>query len=114
MLPCENRLIKKKDFTAIYSSGHSFSFKNVIIKVKNNNLKVTRVGIAIGLKFSKKAVKRNKIKRQLREIFRKRIKQIKIGKDIIVMVKKIKAEEFIFSEIEKSVQKVLKEGNLMK
>jgi len=68
-----------------------------------------RIGFAVGLGISKKAVVRNRIKRQLREIIRLLLKEEKIkhGYHVLVMAKKeVVGKEY--GEIEKEVGELLK------
>jgi ribonuclease P protein component len=113
MLPYQNRLIKRKDFEDTYRYGSFFSFGNICLKAKKNSLGKTRIGFSIGLNFSKKAVKRNKIRRQLREISRKNLNHIKKGFDLVIMIKKNRKEDFFSQELEKDLKKALEIGNLI-
>jgi len=113
MLKYKNRLIKNKDFALAHQSGAFFSFGSVAIKCRRNNLLETRIGISVGLKFSKKAVERNALKRQLREIFRKKIAEMEKGWDVVVMVRKKGPEKIEFSQLEPMVEKVLNKSNLL-
>ena len=85
MLPKENRLKKKKDFEKLFKEGKSFKEKFLVLKVNNNNLDDNRFGFIVSKKISKKAVVRNKIKRQLREIVRKEINNYQKGFDVAVI-----------------------------
>ena len=114
MLPYKNRLIKRSDFASIYKGGAFFSAGNVTIKYRKNGLGETRIGVAVGLKFSKKAVERNRIKRQIREIFRDKIKDIKPGWDIVVMGRRREGENVEFTKLKELVEEVLRRSNLIK
>ena len=85
MLAKENRLKKKKDFEKLFKGGRSFREKFLVLKVNKNNLDSVRFGFIVSKKVSKKAVTRNKIKRQLREIIRKEIDNYQKGFDIAVI-----------------------------
>jgi len=87
MLPRHNRLKRTKDFDNTFKKGKTITGKLVFLKIIKNNLDVSRFGFVIGLKISKKAVIRNKIKRQLREIVRKNLPIIKPGFDIVIITK---------------------------
>lgn len=113
MLPSKNRLLEAKDFEAISRNGSFFSFGEVFLKIKGNNNQETRVGFSVGIKFSPKAVERNRVKRQLREIFRKNIEKIAKGKDIMVSLKKGGKKEFSQNELERDVLGVLKKAKLI-
>lgn len=113
MLPYKNRLVKRKDFEAVYKYGRFFSFGVISLKVKENNLSDLRIGFSIGIKFSKKAVERNRMKRQLREIFKANLARIKQGLDIVVMIQKGERENIKSTELEKVVKEALNKGKLI-
>jgi len=81
-----NRITKDKEFDRAFKTGQSFYTKDLGIKAVNNGLSVLRLGILISTKVSKKAVVRNKLKRQIREIVKKESPQLKDGKDLVVIV----------------------------
>jgi len=83
----KNSLSKKKDFDQIFKIGQSFYCQFLGIKAVKNNLEFNQLGIVIGLKVSKLAVVRNKIKRQIREIVKK-FPDKKHHYDLLVIVKK--------------------------
>lgn len=58
------------------------------IKYSPNRLDVSRFTVVVGTKVSKKAVVRNKIKRQIRAIIYKQLPKFKPGFDLMFMVKK--------------------------
>lgn len=113
MLPYKNRLISSKDFQAVYRYGRFFSFGAIFLKTKKNNVGYTRVGFSVGVNFSKKAVERNRAKRQLREGVKKNLDKIKKGLDIVIMLKKRK-EGGIGSELlPDEIENAFKKGNLI-
>lgn len=114
MLAYKNRLIKKKDFEAAYAKGRFFSEGNIALKAANNEMVETRVGFSIGMKFSKNAPARNAAKRQLREIFKKKLPNIKKGLDIVVMIKRAAGEKIVFNKLERDADAVLEKSGLIK
>lgn len=86
-LKTKNRLKKKKDFDEVFKNGKTVNGSFLFIKFKKNNLNIPRFGFIVGLKVSKKAVERNKIRRLLSETARINLKYIKDGYDIISVVK---------------------------
>src|SRR3989344_862732 len=81
MLPKTNRLRKEKDFGKLFKKGKSFKEGFLILKIVKNDLKESRFGFIVSQKVSKKAVLRNKVKRRLRDIVRRNIKNIEKGID---------------------------------
>lgn len=86
MLKKENRISLNKDFDRTFKSGKSFYGKNLKIKVADNDLEKTRLGILISAKVSKRAVIRNKFRRLLREIIKKELTNLSKGKDLVIVV----------------------------
>ena len=85
MLNKINRLIKDKDFDNVFKNGKSSYDKLIGVKAIQNQLENSRFGILISAKVSKKAVERNKIKRQIREIIRLQLDKIKSSYDIVII-----------------------------
>ncbi len=57
------------------------------MRIALNGLPVTRIGIVVGLKVSKRANVRNRVKRLLREVFHQHLASIRTGMDIVVHTK---------------------------
>lgn len=111
-LPRINRLKKKKTFDEVFKEGRGFKEEFLFLKLKKNNLKMTRFGFIVGRRISKKAVIRNKIKRKLRELVRLKLKEIKKGFDVILIaIPGIEAKNFW--EIEKTLAKLFKKAKLI-
>ena len=111
MLSLKNRLKEGKDFNYVYKKGRSAFLEGMFVKFLENGRGVSRVGFSVGLKFSKKAVDRNKIKRLLRAIMRQETKNMKKGFDVIIVPQKIKEGE-TYGEIEEKVKNILKKAGL--
>jgi ribonuclease P protein component len=112
MLKRINRLLKKKDFDAVWQKGRSSFDKILGLKILANGFKINRFGVLVGLKFSKKAVERNKIKRRIREIIRAQAKNLKEGFDVVVTALPA-ARDKNFSELGESIKFNLKRLGLL-
>ncbi len=88
MLPSQNRLKRRQDFANVYSKGDRFNGQYVSLRVyiTDQATAFSQIGVVVSKKFSKKAVARNRIKRQLRAIFRQVLSQLKQGLQIVVTV----------------------------
>lgn len=113
MLPKTHRLTKEEDFERVYKRGKFFAQDFLMCKILENNLEVSRFGIVVGVKISKKATKRNQVKRRLREVIRLKLDKMKKGFDIVIMVKpEIVDKEY--QEIDKAVIRLFKKVRLLR
>lgn len=110
MLPLKNRLRNKKDFENIFKKGKGFKESFLYLKTVKNNLEYSRFGFIVGKNFSKKAVNRNKIKRQLREIVKESIIGLKNGTDCVFVV--LPGAVSNYDKLKKIVNKLLKKASL--
>ncbi|MFP4133594.1 MAG: ribonuclease P protein component [Halothece sp.] len=94
-LPKANRLKHPKEFKTVYQKGGRTSGKYLILRTwkpitessGETSLPPTQVGISISQKVSKRAVVRNRIKRQVRAIMRSFLPELPSGWKIVVIVK---------------------------
>ncbi len=87
MLPQGHRLHKETDIKTLFANGKSVFDVYCGFKYRKNNLPVSRFAVVVGLKVSKRALERNRIRRQLREIIRLRLDVLKPGYDVLVLVR---------------------------
>ena len=102
MLKKENRIRKDKEFDRVFKAGLSFYGKDLGFKLAKNTLGLSRFGILINTKVSKKAVVRNKIRRQIRAIIEKKLPDIDKGGDLVIIVFPLILDKN-FQEIEKII-----------
>jgi ribonuclease P protein component len=112
MLKKNNRITKDKEFERIFKKGKGKYSPILGIKAVDSDLENSRFGIIVSTKISKKAVERNKIKRQIREIIKKHLSNINSGKDIVIITLP-KIKEANFEQIEKYVIFCLKNLRLI-
>lgn len=86
MLQKQNRLTKKKDYDNVIKNGRIFNTPLFRLRTIKNNLGLTRVGIITSLKISKKSTVRNRLRRQVREVFRLNIDKIHPGYDVVITI----------------------------
>ena len=93
-LPKENRLRDRRDFRTVYSQGIYQSSLHLVLRALLTSkleqqflLEPTRLGISISQKVSKKAVVRNRIKRQIRAAFIELLPIISPGWKIVIVVR---------------------------
>ena len=83
----DERLLNRKDFVNLNQLGKRYQAAHFTVILKHNGLGITRLGITVSKKIGN-AVKRNKVKRLIREIFRLHKTSIPQGYDILIAAKK--------------------------
>ena len=83
----DDRLRHRGDFLRIQRRGIRTSTKNLILFIKPNKINRKRLGITASKKVGN-AVRRNRLKRIIREVFRKNRELFPYSCDVVVIVKK--------------------------
>ena len=83
-----HRLSRSRDFDAVYRQGRSTSTRFLVLYWfdREEDAGEPRLGLAVP-KSAGNAVARNKIKRQLREVWRARIDRVPTGHDYVLIAK---------------------------
>ncbi|MBU6198670.1 MAG: ribonuclease P protein component [Xanthomonadaceae bacterium] len=68
--PRSARLLRPRDFARLRESGRRLGSRNLNIQYRERVVAGARLGMAVSLRVSKRAVERNRIRRQIRESFR--------------------------------------------
>lgn len=110
MLPVKNRLTKRKEFAYIYKNGKKLNSSNLSLVYVPSKKEDTRIGFSVSNKVGK-AVLRNHIKRQLREIIRKQLNNLRIHQNF-VLIAHPSIVECDFSQLEKEVLDLLRKGKM--
>lgn len=106
-------LKKNYEFRNLFKSGKYYSGNYIDIYIKKNNKQINYIGIAVGVRIAK-AVKRNRIKRLIRENYRLLENKISVGYNIIFICKKnIKIEDINFYNIKNDMEKILKKAEIL-
>lgn len=112
MLPQRYRLKNKKAFDATYKQRHVVSDRFVTVyagRKKTEESYPTRVGFVVSKKYHKRAVKRNRIKRLIREACRLQLKEGSMNHKYmsLIFLPKNPALEADFLQIQASVKMLL-------
>lgn len=106
-------LKKNYEFKNVLSKGKFFVGKYITIYIKDNNKNENFIGIAVNTKIGK-AVRRNRIKRVIRESYRINKEKIKKGKDIVFLWNKsAKINDANFYNINKEMLEIFDKANMV-
>ena len=81
------RLHNSTDYRNVFDTGKKYHSKSFVFFLSKKQFGPTRLGITVSRKVGG-AIKRNRIKRVLREIFRLNYFQLSPNTDIVIIVKK--------------------------
>lgn len=106
-------LKKNYEFQTILSKGKFYIGKQITIYITNNKIHENIIGIAISTKTCN-AVKRNRIKRLIRENYRLIKNNLKLGYNIVFLWnKKDKIENADFYIIQEDMHQLLKKAKIL-
>ena len=92
-------------FRRMYAKGKSLASGTVVVYCRRNGSRQNRLGLTVGTKIGK-AVRRNKVRRRLREIYRLHESELRPGWDI-VLVARSRAAEAKYRELESDVLRLM-------
>ncbi|NLE04691.1 MAG: ribonuclease P protein component [Crenarchaeota archaeon] len=103
-------LKNNNEFLKIYKKGRFYAARNIVLYVMKNRVNLNRLGITVSKKFGK-SVKRNRIKRLIRENYRQYEDLIKVGYDIVFVARK---NEYMpdYFDIKKEIKYLLRKFDL--
>lgn len=109
----KTKMLKKNyEFKKVLSKGKYYSGKNIEAFIKNNNKNYNFLGLAISVKTAK-AVRRNKIKRLIRENYKILEPKIKDGQSIVFLwKKKANIENATFDNIKDDMNNIFDKANI--
>lgn len=113
MLPATFRLSRKEVFARIFQKGSYAALGEIAIKWMDTTSPTVHVGFIASKKTFSKAHERNKAKRIAREALRPYVFQLRPGFDMIVLYR-YKPKALDFHAVQRSIESLLKQNNLLK
>lgn len=111
MLPKDYRLKKRNAFAATYRTGKTLHKDGITVFIgkEKNNDSPTRIGFVVSKKIHKRAVRRNRIKRLMRESYRLLIKEGAVPDKYIslIFVASSKLLNMSFKEVDNAIRKLV-------
>jgi ribonuclease P protein component len=83
--PRARRLVRAADFARVYRDGNRARGALITVAVAGNDLGRTRLGLSIGKRVHRRAVRRNRLRRLFREAFRLEHDALPAGVDLVVI-----------------------------
>lgn len=118
-LPQIHRLKNWRDFLAVYKQGIRRHSKHLVLRAlstkkidQQSQINPSQFGISISKKVSKKAVVRNRLKRQLHGAFLQLLPQILDGWQIVIVVKPT-ASECKYDHLLRELEELLKKTKII-
>jgi len=82
------RLRRRSEFSALFQSGKRIHSEYLTVILSTNTSGMRRLGLVVGKKVGKAAVRRNRMKRLLREFFRLNKHRLPASQDILIVARK--------------------------
>lgn len=111
----KTKMLKKNyEFRNILNKGKYYKGKLVDIVILKNNTKMNFLGLAISKKAGN-SVKRNKIKRIIRENYRKNEEKMETGNSLVILWdKNSRFEELNYYTIREDLEEIFKQAKIIK
>ena len=105
------RLRRRNDFDLAFRHGSLRHTKNFTVILRPNELQFSRLGVTVGKKVGN-AVKRNRVKRYLREFFRLHKHKLSLSHDVVIIAKK-NAATLAYRDVREEIAAVLIGNNCL-
>jgi len=102
---------KSRDFSRVYNRGRSKANPVLVMYVLENGREDNRIGVSVSRKVGKSVI-RNRVKRRIKEAYRKYSDMSKKGYDL-VLIARVRAKEVGYKDIEKWMADLLVRHKLL-
>lgn len=97
------RILKTGEFRAVYAARGRAGDGRLVVYARPNGLGMTRLGVSVGKRCGN-AVRRNRIKRLIREAFRQVRAEFPVGYDVVVVPV---GRDYSFAEVDGGIRSLL-------
>lgn len=104
------RLKKNYQYKYVYSHAQSVADRNLVLLYCPSNNKQSKMGFSVGKKYGH-AVRRNRIRRQMKAAARQFMPSVKGGYNIILIPRK--SDDYLFCDVLTSVEHLLGKAGLL-
>ena len=112
IFPATFRIKKRGEFQRIQRSGKKMYSKHFLIIVAPSDRSESRLGVTVSRKVSKRAVRRNLVKRRIREIFRLYRSRLREALDIVIIARD-GADACSYADMRKEILGTLKHNGYL-
>lgn len=105
----QKNTLNKKDFQKTFQKGASYGSDIFVLKVLENKLNKTRVGVGVSSKVFKRATERNYYKRILKHILKESIPDLGVSYDVILVLQN-NPQKNTFQELKKNANSLLQKS----
>lgn len=106
------RLTRRWEFNRVYKHGQKYWNYGFVLYVYRNNGENTRVGLTVSKKVGKSVI-RNRVKRLIRESFRRNAPAIAGGYDIVVIARPA-AARLKYQQVEAALLYLLRQARVLR
>lgn len=100
-------------FKRLFREGKYFRNGDVSLRILENGLHVSRLGISVQSKIFPKAIQRTRVKRLIREVFRRNKANLKGAWDIIIRPKNLELVRLGYNSIEKNILSIFQKAGIL-
>ncbi len=107
MLARGHRLTDRRAFDQLYRRGQRLSTEHFLVRLEGTGRKELRFGVVMSTKVSKRAVIRNRHKRQIRAVLESLVTHLPRGWDILITVRRAVRERCEWEDFRKELRSLL-------
>lgn len=108
------RLKKELSFKKLFKEGKYYRGKDFSLRVIKNNLGISRLGISVQARLFPKATDRSRVKRLIREFFRRYKHDLNNYHDIIIRPKSLVLAKIDYKQLEEGLLSLFKIAKVLK